>query len=72
MPILIAQSLPGVKLEHLDTPPQELPRKASSTYFKVDHHGKQWEPVKTGNNMALYWDTAPEDLKAELMVVRRN
>ncbi len=72
MPILIAQSLPGVKLEHLDTPPQELPRKAGSTYFRVDHHGKQWEPVKTGNNMALYWDAAPEDLKAELMVVRRN
>ena len=72
MPILIAQSLPGVKLEHLEIPPQELPRKASSTYFKIDHHGKQWAPVKGGNNMALYWDTAPEDLKAELMIVRRN
>ena len=72
LPILIAQSLPGVKLNHLEIPPQELPRKTASTYFKVDHHGKQWEPVQGGNNIALYWDTAPEDLKVELMVVRRN
>lgn len=72
LPILIAQSLPGVKLTHLEIPPQELPRKSGATYFQVDHHGKQWDHVRQGNNMALYWDTAPEDLKAELMVVRRN
>jgi len=72
LPILIAQSLPGVKLDNLEIPPQELPRKTGSAYFKIDHHGKQWEPVKGGNNLALYWDTAPEDLKVELMVVRRN
>ena len=72
LPILIAQSLPGAKLSHLEIPPQELPRKANSTYFQVDHDGKQWEPVKNGNNIALYWDAAPEDLKVELMVVGRN
>lgn len=72
LPLLIAQSLPGVKLEHLEMLPQELPRRAASTYFQIDHNGKAWDQVKEGNNMALYWDTAPEDLKAELMVVRRN
>ena len=72
LPILIAQSLPGVKLEPLDIIPQELPRKSGSVYFQIDHHGKQWEPVTARNNMALYWDTAPGDLKVELMVVGRN
>jgi len=72
LPILIAQSLPGVTLNHLEIPPQELPRRTGSIYFQIDHHGKQWDHVKKGNNIALYWDMAPDDFKVELMVVRRN
>lgn len=72
LPILIAQSLPGIHLSHLETIPQELPRKSNALYFRIDHHGKQWEPVPRGNNMALYWDMAPEDLAVELMIVKRN
>jgi len=72
LPILIAQSLPGIKLNYLENIPQELPHRSDAVYFQIDHHSKQWEPVARGNNMALYWDMAPEDLKAELMIVRRN
>ncbi len=71
LPILIARSLSGIKLKHLETPPQELPRRAHSIYFQIDHHGDQWDQVQKGNNLALYWDTAPEDLKLELMAVGR-
>ena len=69
LPILIARSLPGLKLTHLPTPPQELPRRPRSLYFQVNHHGEQWVQVQKGNNIALYWDAAPQDLKVELMVV---
>jgi type VI secretion system protein ImpJ len=72
LPILIAHSLPGIKLEHLSIPPQELPRRAHSLYFQIDHHSDQWAQVQKGNNLALYWDTAPQDLKLELMVVGRT
>lgn len=72
LPILIAQSLPGIRLSHLENIPQELPRKANALYFRIDHHGKQWEPVASGNNIALYWDMAPEDLAVELMIVKRS
>jgi type VI secretion system protein ImpJ len=72
LPILIARALPGIKLEHLAVPPQELPRRAHSVYFRIDHHSDQWAQVQTSNNIALYWDAAPEDLKAELMVVGRS
>ena len=68
LPILIARSLPGLTLEHLSSPPQELPRRPGSLYFKINHHGEQWAQVQKGNNIALYWDAAPEDLKVELMV----
>ncbi|RLC32607.1 MAG: type VI secretion system baseplate subunit TssK [Deltaproteobacteria bacterium] len=68
LPILIARSLPGLTLEHLPTPPQELPRRPRSIYFRINHHGEQWAQVQKGNNIALYWDAAPQDLKIELMV----
>jgi len=71
LPILIARALPGIGLEHLPSPPQELPRRAHSIYFAVNHHSDQWASVQTGNNIALYWDNAPEDLEVELMVVGR-
>ncbi|MDY6952199.1 MAG: type VI secretion system baseplate subunit TssK [Thermodesulfobacteriota bacterium] len=72
LPILIARALPGIKLRHLPVPPQELPRRAHSIYFQVDHHSDQWPQVERGHNIALYWDTAPDDLKAEVMVVGRS
>jgi len=72
LPILIARALPGIRLRHLPVPPQELPRRAHCIYFQVDHHSDQWPQVEKAHNIALYWDTAPDDLKAELMVVGRS
>jgi type VI secretion system protein ImpJ len=69
LPLLIARALPGIGLEHLTIPPQELPRRANSIYFTVDHHSDQWALVSRGHNIALYWDNAPEDMDVELMVV---
>jgi type VI secretion system protein ImpJ len=72
LPILIARALPAIGLEHLPIPPQELPRRANSIYFAVDHHHDQWALVSRGHNIALYWDNAPEDMDVELMVVSRK
>ncbi len=72
LPLLIAQSLPGVKFNHLSTPPQELPRKTGAIYFQIDHNSKLWINVIEKNNIAIYWDTAPEDIKLELIVIKRN
>ncbi len=71
LPLLIARALPGIGLSHLPVPPQELPRRANSLYFAVDHHSDQWSAVAKRHNVAMYWDNAPEDLEAELMVVGR-
>ncbi|MBT8341145.1 MAG: type VI secretion system baseplate subunit TssK [Desulfatitalea sp.] len=72
LPILIARSLSGVGMSHLAAPPQELPRRANALYFQVDYHSDQWGHVQKNKNLALYWDTAPEDLKVELMAVGRS
>jgi type VI secretion system protein ImpJ len=72
LPLLIARSLSGVGMDHLPVPPQELPRRSRALYIQVNHHSDQWTQVQRGKNLALYWDTAPEDLKVELMVVGRS
>jgi type VI secretion system protein ImpJ len=72
LPLLIARALPGVGLEHLPTPPQELPRRSYSIYFAVDSNCEQWALIEKGNNIALYWDNAPDDLEVELMLVGRS
>jgi type VI secretion system protein ImpJ len=59
-------------MAHLAAPPQELPRRAHALYFQVDHHSDQWAQVQKGKNLAMYWDTAPADLKVELMAVGRS
>ena len=71
LPILIARALPGIGLEHLPVVPQELPRRAFSLYFSIDSHHDQWGMAEKKNNVALYWDEAPEDLTVELMVVSK-
>jgi type VI secretion system protein ImpJ len=72
LPIRIARALPGLGLQHLTEPPQELPRRAQSLYFQIDHFSDQWQDVQQGKNLALYWDTAPEEFKVEFMVVGRS
>jgi len=72
LPILIVRALPGVALTHLERTPQELPRRANAVYFQLDHNAEQFASITKGRNMALFWESAPEDLKAELMVVGRR
>lgn len=72
LPLLIARALPGVKVKPLETPPQELPRRPGSLYFQIDHHGELWQQVQNSNQLAIFWDEAPDDIKAELMVVGRR
>ena len=71
LPVLASRSLPGLGLECLPVPPQELPRRANTIYFAVDHHHNQWELVTRSHSLALYWDSAPADLEVELMVVEK-
>jgi len=72
LPILIARALPGIKLKHLPIPPQELPRLTDAIFFQIDHHSDYWTQVQRENNLALYWDKAPQDLKVALMIVERT
>jgi len=69
LPIIIARALPGVGVNHLSTPPNELPRRSDSVYFEVDPHSDAWLPVRDGANIAIYFDNPPGNVDIELLVV---
>lgn len=69
--MLISRSLPGIGLQYLQTPPQELPRRANTVYFAINHHDDQWTAVSKKYSLAIYWNSAPADIEIELMVVGR-
>jgi type VI secretion system protein ImpJ len=67
---LVARAIPGVPLEYFAVPPPGLPRRANSYYYRIDHSSPHWMDVVSVGAVALYWDTAPEDLIAEILVLR--
>lgn len=72
LPLLVERALPGVGLEYLATPPQELPRRRDSIYFQIDHHSEQWGHVEKDKNIGLYWNVPPKEVRIELMIINRR
>lgn len=73
MPTLHSNSLPGVRLEQLATPPRELPKKVASLYFKIDSHSDKWQELEKEKNMALYLDENQiSNCSVSLMIIKRS
>jgi len=68
---LVAHALPGLELIHLPNAPQGMPRRASSNYFRIEQVSELWDAVERDENIALQWPDAPQDLRAEIVVLRR-
>ncbi|MGF6649524.1 type VI secretion system protein ImpJ [Paraburkholderia youngii] len=67
---LVAHSISGLNLIHLPNPPQGMPRHASSHYFCIEQTSELWQAVERDGNIALQWLAAPQDLRAEIVVLR--
>jgi len=68
---LIAHALPGLELINMATAPQGLPRRANSYHFRIEQVSQLWDAVERQGSIALQWLDAPEDMKAEIVVLRR-
>jgi type VI secretion system protein ImpJ len=71
MPLLMEHALPGVDLSEITIPPQGLPIRSDSRYFRIEQTGSEWEYMDKENTMALFWPDAPEDLCIEIVVLKR-
>lgn len=67
---VISRALHGINLEQSPVPPPGLPKRPNSFYFKIDHYSSQWAEVQRSQNISFYWDTAPEDVVAQIVVLR--
>ncbi|HET8905166.1 MAG TPA: type VI secretion system baseplate subunit TssK [Saccharospirillum sp.] len=68
---LAQRSLPGVPMTLLGSAPIGLPRKAFANYIRLDANNEQWDKVRRQKNAALHWAEAPDDLKCELVILRK-
>lgn len=67
---LIQRALPGIVCSEVLTPPQGLPKREGILYLKLDVTNNIWLDVKRYNNIAIYYDDAPEDMTIHLAVVK--
>ena len=67
---LISRAVPGLPLEHFPVPPPGLPRRANTHYFRIDQASTLWLDVESELSISLFWDTAPGDLLAEIIVLK--
>ncbi|RJR52274.1 MAG: type VI secretion system baseplate subunit TssK [Desulfobacteraceae bacterium] len=70
MSTLLARALPGVPLEHRTAPLPGIPRHPDTYTFMLDKVHPQWQEIRRTGNLCLYWDQAPEDTTADLIILR--
>ncbi|RMF92272.1 MAG: type VI secretion system baseplate subunit TssK [Nitrospinota bacterium] len=69
MEALRQRALPGLQLDYLDTPPEELPRRAHCSYFLLDHHAPLWRRIEQRQNIAVYCELPSQETEMELLVI---
>jgi type VI secretion system protein ImpJ len=69
MDALRKQALPGLRIDHLEIPPEELPRRAHCSYFLLDHHAALWRRIEQRQNIAVFCELPPEKSDMQLLVI---
>jgi type VI secretion system protein ImpJ len=67
---LVSQAIRGVGIEHLPTPPPELPLYPDWQYYKILSIGEQWKQAHTSRRIAFYLPPEFKGLRVELLAVR--
>lgn len=67
----IEHALPGMKVTPLKMRPEGIPRRPNASYFRIDQRAPQWEDIRRTKSFAMIWEAAPEDLRVELIGLRR-
>jgi len=70
LPTIIDHALPGADLIEIANPPQGLPRRPDSQYYRIEQMSDAWEAVEQSGQVGLFWPDAPDDLRAEIVVLR--
>lgn len=67
---LISRSLPGLPVSYTDVPPPGIPRRADTFCFSINVNHQQWMEIQKSHSICIYWDSAPQDISFELVIMR--
>jgi type VI secretion system protein ImpJ len=66
---LIRNALPGLRLQHVPTPPRSIPVKLRHQYFAIEQGGQVWESVQRSRNFAVYVPAKVLNPQMELIIL---
>jgi type VI secretion system protein ImpJ len=69
MPNLQISALFGLKIEVLQSPPDELPMHAHYSYFAVDRLSPQWKKIQSNRTIAVFSTALPPDTEIRLLAI---
>ncbi|MFX2610785.1 type VI secretion system baseplate subunit TssK [Enterobacter mori] len=64
---LIQRALPGVGATWLSQAPRGVPGRKNTFYFRLNLQDSLWKTIEQQQQIAFYWDDAPDDLQVELV-----
>jgi type VI secretion system protein ImpJ len=64
---LLVQMVPGLRMSHVATPPEDVPARAGATYFKLDPSGEHWDAIVQSQSLAFH--IPPDVAGAQLELV---
>lgn len=67
---LIDYALPGIELFELPGPPQGLPRRGDSRYFRIEQVSEEWGLVQEQGAVSFYWADAPDSIRVIVVVTK--
>jgi predicted component of type VI protein secretion system len=69
MSMLRERFLPGIKLQNLRNPPDDLPQRPQFSYFVLNQHGTLWEHIAQRQNIAVYCQLPSRETEMQLLVL---
>jgi type VI secretion system protein ImpJ len=66
---LIRSALPGLRLQHVPTPPRSIPVKLRHQYFAIEQAGPLWDSVLRARNFAVYAPAEILNPQMELVIL---
>jgi type VI secretion system protein ImpJ len=69
MSMLRERFLPGIKLQYLRNPPDDLPQRPQFSYFALNQNGTLWEHIAQRQNIAVYCQLPDRDTEMQLLVL---
>lgn len=64
---LIHHDLPGITATLLSPTPRGVPHRQDTFYYRLNQQDSLWKDAGQQQNLAFYWDDAPDDMQVQVI-----